>query len=90
MCQSVFGYPCAAWHSYSVVRLNVYGGRLRSFNIIPVLRFREVLRIVYGLNRLIGHGLVATSIIGLRKNQRDYVKLLFKHTTILLEFRVAK
>ncbi len=46
-CQNVFGYPCATWHSCSVVRLNGCGARLRSFNIILVLRFREVLRIIY-------------------------------------------
>ena len=44
-CQNVFGYPCAAWHSCSVVRLNDCWARLKSFNIILVLRFRELLTI---------------------------------------------
>jgi len=37
--------------------------------------------IAYGLNLLTGHGLDGISIVGLRKNQPDYVKLLVEHTT---------
>src|SRR5215210_7979297 len=37
--------------------------------------------IAYGLSRFNGLGLAATSVIGLRRNCPDYVKLLFKRTT---------